>query len=255
MSLWLFMSRLLFAWNFLTILPLGQRFHHPQAPELARSMRWYSFVGLLLGGMLVLLDHLLSMLLASQVVTMLLIVVLVVVTGGLHQDGLADTVDGLAGGKTPEQRLAIMRDSHIGALGATALLLDLGLRYVTLEAIPLEARWAVLLAMPMVGRWVMVVVAKLAPYARSEGGVAGPFLSHLTVTDVLWASLLPLFCLPLLLGGSGLVCGGLVVLLAWGGVRLVTSLCGGITGDTLGATNEMIEIMFVLLLPLFLRIA
>ena len=124
------------AWHFLTAVPLSRHHHDPTPAELAGSMAWYPFVGLLLGGVLAGSGWLLSAGVARNVQDALLIVVLVALTRGLHQDGLADTLDGWAGGRTPEQRLAIMRDGRIGAIGATGLILSLGLRYAGLEALP-----------------------------------------------------------------------------------------------------------------------
>lgn len=126
----------MFAWHFLTAIPLSRVHHDPTAAELASSMAWYSTVGLLIGGLLVAVDQGLSLLFAPVVANALLIVLLVLVTRGLHQDGLADTLDGLAGGKTPEDRLRIMRDPRVGALGATGLFLSLLLRYAALMALP-----------------------------------------------------------------------------------------------------------------------
>ena len=120
---------LIFAWQFLTAVPLTRECHDPAPDELAGSMLWYPFVGVLLGGCLALTDALLLRWLPREAVTALLIVLLVSITRGLHQDGLADTLDGLAGGRTPTDRLAIMRDPRIGAIGATGLFLSLILRY------------------------------------------------------------------------------------------------------------------------------
>ena len=96
-----------FAWHFLTAIPISRSHHEPTAAELATSMAWYSTVGLMIGGLLALADMGLRVLLASDVVNVLLILLLVLLTRGLHQDGLADTLDGLAGGRTATARLPI----------------------------------------------------------------------------------------------------------------------------------------------------
>jgi adenosylcobinamide-GDP ribazoletransferase len=160
-----------FAWHFLTAIPISRRHHEPSSAELATSMAWYSTVGLLIGGLLATADLGLRLLLTAEVVNVLLIVLLVLMTRGLHQDGLADTIDGLAGGRTAADRLRIMRDPSVGALGATGLFLSLLLRYAGLLALPQPVRLPVLLCMPALGRWAMVSVAWGSPYARSEGGV------------------------------------------------------------------------------------
>jgi len=243
----------LFAWHFLTAVPLSRRHHEPTAIELASSMAWYSTIGLLIGGTLVLADAVLITLFDSEVVNALLIFLLVILTRGLHQDGLADTLDGLAGGRTPGERLPIMRDPSIGAMGATSLFLSLLLRYAGLMALPQVLRVPALLCMPALGRWAMVMVAWLSPYARSEGGLAAPFLSHLSILHVLAANVVLLAALVVSFGPFGtlavLAIGSVAVFTAWAGCR---SWFGGITGDTLGATNELTEVLFLLFLPLIL---
>ena len=159
----------LFAWQFLTAIPLSRSTHDAKPEELAASMSWFPFVGCLLGAVLVTADLFLGRVFSAQVTSMVLVLLLIVLTRGLHQDGLADMVDGLAGGRTAQARLAIMKDAHIGAIGATGLFVALGLRYAGLNAMPVGEHIALLIGMPVVGRWAMVVGAFHVTSARSEG--------------------------------------------------------------------------------------
>ena len=242
------------AWQFLTAVPVSRAHHDPAPSELAASMAWYPVVGLLLGGVLALTTWLLFGVVARVVLDALLIVLLVAMTRGLHQDGLADTLDGWAGGRTPEQRLAIMRDGRIGAIGATGLILALGLRYAGLAALPDPGRLLVLCCMPAVGRWAMVVGAVAMPYARAEGGLAESFLQNLRTSHVLIATLWVAAALVFAMGPLGAVVSLSVTALV---ARAVSAhsrrLCGGVTGDTLGATNEVAEVLFLILAPLCMR--
>jgi len=244
----------LFAWQFLTAVPLSRNHHDPAPSELAGSMAWYPFVGMLLGGLLAVTDLLLVRWLSHEVTAALVILLLVAMTRGLHQDGLADTLDGLAGGRTPVDRLTIMRDPRIGAIGATGLFLSLILRYAAVSTLPDAVRFPALLCMPAVGRWAMVTGAYRTSYARAEGGLAAPFLAHLSARHITGATVL-VGCL--LVWAIGVV--PAMAVLAIGGAlsRLMTQFCrhvfGGITGDTLGATNELVEVCFLLLVPLLSR--
>jgi adenosylcobinamide-GDP ribazoletransferase len=245
----------IFAWHFLTMIPLSRAHHEPTAPELAASMAWYPVVGLLIGGGLVAADKVLDIVFATEVVNALVLVMLVLLTRGLHQDGLADTLDGLAGGRTPAERLSIMHDPRIGAIGATGLFLSLILRYAGLMALPPDLRLPALLCMPAMGRWAMVTLAWISPYARAEGGLAAPFLTHLSWRHVALATI---FLTIGLTGGFNavgalliLMAGAVAVLVAWYACR---RWFGGITGDTLGAANEATEILFLLLAPRVLRL-
>jgi adenosylcobinamide-GDP ribazoletransferase len=213
---------------------------------------WYPAIGFLLGGCLLGGDVVLTKWFDPAVVNVLLIVLLVLLTRGLHQDGLADTLDGLAGGRTPAERLPIMRDPRIGAIGATGLFLSLILRYAGLLALPSALRAPALLCMPALGRWGMVMVAWCTPYARAEGGLAAPFLAHLSWRHVAVSTII--------LGSALAITFGLhrtaIIMVGSIGLALTMSAAyrlwfGGVTGDVLGATNELLEITFLVSLPLF----
>jgi adenosylcobinamide-GDP ribazoletransferase len=243
----------LLAWQFLTAVPLSRSTHEAKPEELAASMSWYPFVGCLLGALLAAADLLLAQVFPTQVTSLMLMLLLIGITRGLHQDGLADTVDGLAGGRTHQARLAIMRDGRIGAIGATGLFLALGLRYAGLNAMPAGEHLAFLVGMPTVGRWAMVVGSFHATYARSEGGLAQPFLAHLSWPHVCVATVMAGIVLTVLLGPwtalSCLLVGMVLIRLAglW-----FDRMFGGVTGDVLGATNEVAEILFILIIPVVL---
>lgn len=242
----------LIAWHFLTGIPLSRSYHDPNPRELALSMRLYPLIGLMLGGLLAASDILLSGLFSHSVVDALLILLLVAVTRGLHQDGLADSLDGLAGGRTAAERLEIMRDGRIGAIGATGLVLALGLRYAGLSAMPQVERLPLLLCMPAIGRWAMVLGALSGPYARAGTGLAEPFLTHLSWRDVTWATGLLVAAMVFLVGPLGtLVSVGIAALIARVLAVVSKRYIGGITGDTLGATNEIAEVIFLLVSPMF----
>jgi adenosylcobinamide-GDP ribazoletransferase len=248
-----YLKPLIHAWQFLTAVPVTKEFHDPAPDELAGSMLWYPFVGILLGGLLAATDALFVRWLPREVVAALVILLLVAMTRGLHQDGLADTLDGLAGGRTASDRLTIMRDPRIGAIGATGLFLSLILRYAALLSLPEALRLPILLCMPAMGRWGMVVGAYRASYARAEGGLAAPFLAHLSDRHVLGATIvvsgLMIWAFGAIPALAALLVGGLLSRLATSFYR---AMFGGITGDTLGATNELIEVTFVVVMPLLL---
>jgi adenosylcobinamide-GDP ribazoletransferase len=243
----------LFAWQFLTAIPLSRSTHDAKPEELAASMSWYPFVGCLLGALLIAADLLLVHVFSAQLTSLLLMLLLIGITRGLHQDGLADMVDGLAGGRTPQARLAIMRDGRIGAIGATGLFLALGLRYAGFNALPAGEHLALLISMPTVGRWAMVVGAFHVTYARPEGGLAQPFLAHVSWRHLCVATVTAGLVLALLLGpwialGCLLICTALVRLsTAW-----FHRMFGGVTGDLLGATNEVTEVLFIMIVPVVL---
>ena len=243
----------LFAWQFLTAVPLSRSTHDAKPEELAASMSWYPLVGCLLGALLVTADLFLTHVFSTQVTSVLLMLLLIGITRGLHQDGLADMVDGLAGGRTAQARLAIMRDGRVGAIGATGLFLALGLRFAGLNAMPASEHLALLFGMPVVGRWAMVVGAFHVTSARSDGGLAQPFLAYLSWWHLCVATVTAGLVLTLLLGPWAALC---CLLIGTALVRLSTvwfhRMFGGVTGDLLGATNEVAEILFIVIVPVVL---
>ncbi|MBS3921456.1 MAG: adenosylcobinamide-GDP ribazoletransferase, partial [Deltaproteobacteria bacterium] len=116
------MKDFLRAISFLTILPVGKSLSFGEK-ELARSMAFFPLVGLVIGLLLALGYYLLSFLLPKAIVLWLTIGFLVFLTRGLHLDGFADTIDGLASGGSREKILEVMRDSRIGAFGVIGLIL------------------------------------------------------------------------------------------------------------------------------------
>src|SRR3989338_4655702 len=209
-------------------------------------MAWFPAVGLVLGGILALAFKLAVFLFNPAIAVLLVITVYMFLTGALHIDGLSDTCDGLYGGRGDKVKiLEIMRDSRIGTIGALALVLDIGLRFALLYSLPVSRIPASLILMVVLGRWGQVFFCLNAPLARAEGR-GGSFSSSLT-PGIFWFSSITMFgiCLFLLKPfSSALLLVFLVVI-----IRLAKNYfarkIGGITGDAIGAVNEITEI-FVL---------
>ena len=165
----------------------------------------------------------------------------VLLTGGLHEDGLADTADGLGGGSTAARKLEIMRDSRIGSFGAIALVLSLAARGVALAqfAAPPQAALALVVA-GCLGRAAIVVVLVTTRPARADGlGASLADIPRLSVLGAAAAALLAaLLLLPMRSAGLALSMVGIVALAM---AVLARSQIGGHTGDVLGATAVVTE--------------
>ncbi|GHE94806.1 adenosylcobinamide-GDP ribazoletransferase [Aliiroseovarius zhejiangensis] len=169
------------------------------------------------------------------------LVVQIMMTGAMHEDGLADTADGLWGGATRARRLEIMKDSRIGAYGVIALVLSLGLRAAALAVIlPSEGAFWALLTVGAVSRTPMVALLAMLPNARSGG------LSQTVGRVPRQTLLLALGCT--LLVALILTPYALVALFFWTGLSslllaaLARQKIGGQTGDILGASQQIAEI-------------
>ena len=163
----------------------------------------------------------------------------VLATGALHEDGLADLADGLGGGPDRERRLEIMRDSRIGAFGAVALILGLGLRW-SLTAALLPAAPAALLAAAALSRAAMAAAMATLPPARPDGLSA---MAGRPGAAAILAAGLALALAGLAAGPAPAFLAALGAAGAAAGVgALARSRLGGQTGDVLGAAQQAAEI-------------
>ncbi len=167
------------------------------------------------------------------------VAVAVMLTGGLHEDGLADTVDGF-GGATPERRLEIMRDSRIGSYGALSLVLSLGIRVAAISALPPGRTWTGLVLAGALSRTAMLPVLALLPPARMDGlgRMVGRVPPLASATALVVAAAIALGCVPpvaaIIALAACLLVGLAVAALAWRRI-------GGQTGDVLGACCVLTE--------------
>ncbi|MEX0304645.1 MAG: adenosylcobinamide-GDP ribazoletransferase [Leisingera sp.] len=184
--------------------------------------------------------------LPAMVAAGLALAVQVMLTGAMHEDGLADTADGLWGGFTRERRLEIMKDSRIGAYGVIALILGFGLRWSALAAlIQIAGPWP-LLALAMLSRAVMPAIMAALPNARAAGlsqTVGRPRALSCALAGLLAIAL----SLPLI--GPAAIGAALAMGAAAAGIGvLAKAKIGGQTGDILGASQQVAEIAGLLTL-------
>jgi len=240
------------ALGFLTIYPL--RASDVWTPEtLGSSMAYYPVVGIVIGlglwgGYMVL-----SLVLPHALTSVLLLGVLLLMTGGLHVDGLADTVDGLCGGYSREERLRIFKDPHVGPMAVASVVLVLLAQYVSLNVLAPSAMLPALVLMATLSRYSMVQLAYFSPYARATGGLGEPFVRGITQYHLYAAVLLTLAATLLVGGMRGVVIGGVVSVATVGYQLYFRQRLGGITGDVLGATNEVNAVLVLLLVVMLYK--
>lgn len=238
----------LLAIQFLTRLPVPGWFTYTEA-RMAASAAYYPLVGVLIGalcsavfwGALLLFPLLVSVIIA--------IAAGLLVTGAFHEDGLADTFDGIGGGHTREASLEIMRDSRLGTYGTLALVAALALKAATLTALPAHMLLYAFPAAHGLSRLSSVLTIATSRYVRAEGTgkpvAQGLSLPNLLIAGVTGAAILLVWSLvlpaaPMLFGLAGLAIGH-VAMRTFFEFKL-----NGYTGDTLGAVQQASEIGFYL---------
>ena len=159
-------------------------------------------------------------------------------TGGLHEDGLADTADGLGGGSDPAEKLAIMRDSRIGTFGVLALIFSVGLRATAIAGIAATGPViAALIAAHAVARGLLPLVPRALEPARKDGlgAAAGTPSAAVAWSAAGLGAVIALFALDFLPGLVALIAAALVMSAR---AVLAQRQLGGYTGDVLGAVEQ-----------------
>lgn len=246
--------------RFLTIIPVisflpsnnTNQNEEALAENFANSMAFFPLVGMLIGILLVLLRRIFYYFTISSLVSdTLVLIVWIWLSGGLHLDGFADSIDGFLGGHDKEEIIKIMKDGSTGAKGVVALVSLLLLKFILLVEMPLWIKDTALFFTPVIGRWSMVIAAFLGKPARLKDSMGKLFMDYISWREFIFASLtmvvigIPLFrlyLLPLVMVGIGIV---LLIL------KYCQKRIGGISGDILGAINEIVEVSILLTLCIF----
>ncbi len=238
------MIKILYAFRFLTMLPIPYK-QNEDLQQTARSSVWFPFVGLIIGGLLAAAYYLVNLAGFTAVSAVLVIVLWILLTGGLHLDGLADTFDGLGGGRTRERRLEIMKDSRIGTFGALAIIAQLGLKTALVYDLPAELIIPALAVTPMIGRTLLLFLFRIFPSARPDG-MGCFFQKNGTWAEPIVGSVYMLAVLWFLFGLTGLIASAITSIIILLYSIFLNKRLGGLTGDCYGSVIEISEVLMLL---------
>lgn len=257
------------AWLFLTRIPLPGWWNTPDLSEgegdqpedkgvgmlpLSDTVRAWPLVGVLIGalsGGALWLGA--SAGLSPLAASFLGLIVAVIATGALHEDGLADVVDGFGGGADKTKKLKIMRDSHIGAYGVLALVMMVGFKAGVLSGFndPALAAAALIVAHTLSRAVLPMMMVAMQPARRTGlGKAAGQPKRENAVMSAAIGVLIAVLALG---PGPGLVAAALAGLGAAGVGWVANRQIGGYTGDVLGAAQQVSEALVLLGLAVVLR--
>lgn len=243
------MRRFLAAVRFLTILPIPGSCG-TEEKDLAGSVPFFPVVGVLLGALVAVVAWGASLVAPPMVASAMVVVLLLSFSGALHLDGLCDTADGLLSARPRERALEIMKDSHVGAMGVIALVCVLLLKFASLASLQQEDLWPVAFLMPLTGRCAMVMHMALLPYIR-PGGLGSVFYTKSRYLAAIEAVVVLLAACWLLYGVDGWTVAAVSIGTVFVLAVYFRSKIGGATGDTFGATCEIVEIAPALTLALW----
>lgn len=238
-------QKFLLSLSFFTRLPLGKRDF--ESLTLAQSAAAFPIAGAMIGT----LDGafylaMLGLGLPNNIAACLTIIFHLILTGGLHEDGLADSADGLASGRNHEQKLAIMRDSQIGSYGVLALISIISLRANIIASFTGNfSTILIFIATAACSRAFLAIFMRNIPYARSDGlvSMAGKPNTKQTIITIFIGSC-SLFI-------TGKIFAALIAIFSLAIIYIIIKHItiknfGGITGDILGAVQQISEVALLL---------
>lgn len=260
------------AFQFLTRIPIPLEVPFDKQ-TLQRSLIFFPIVGVVLGGLLSGVAILLSFIAPPVICAVLVLGLWIALTGGLHLDGLMDTADGVLSGRSREKMLDIMKDSRVGSFGVIAALFMMLLKFAGLYYLfeqqaqhGLSVSWLLLAiaAATMWSRWWMVISISSWKPARDNGlahlfnGVKLQYISVMTAIS-LFIYLMALMIYAIMMGGNLYyvwlsllipICSAIV---GWLIAKWLKRKLGGLTGDTYGAMNEVVEALNIMLVVIFIH--
>ena len=244
--------RFLIALQFLTRLPVPRALNSSET-DIGKAAAFFPLVGVIVGGGAALVFVGLQRVLPLPASVFCAIVFATLITNGFHEDGLADSFDGFGGGWTKDRVLEIMRDSRIGTYGTLALIFTVFGKVIFLSSLPPGQIWRWLIVAHTAARWTILPLGAWLPYARVEG--QGKLVAKQVGALEITIGTLTLFLVIFLLIPWPAALATLFV------TTLVTLLSGlyfrarlqGMTGDCLGAANQLTEVGLYLTAVILLR--
>ncbi len=232
------MNGFVYAVAFLTRVPMPR--HPRDAGEQARSVPWFPVVGALVGAAVGGVYALLEPRVPAQAAAAIAVAVGMIVTGAFHEDGLADAIDGIAGGRTPDDRLRIMKDSRHGTFGVLALVTVLVVRVSCVGALDAWSALAALIAAHALGRSAALLLMRAPPAGDGLGATYSAAVRpvHIAVGAIVGV-------------GLAVAASGWVAFVAAPAAAIGALVVGtwarravrGITGDVLGAAEQVAELV------------
>ncbi len=222
------------------------------ADTLNKASRYFGLVGILVGAISALVYELSLTVLPTSISIILAMSAGVAVTGAFHEDALADTADGFGGGWTVADKLRIMKDSRIGTYGAVSLVLSMLLKYSLLIELALYDAELVIVAL-ILGHCLSRVLARSIIFSETyvsedNSSKSKPLAESQTTNELVILLVTAALALWLSGLGSAILIAVSLFLVRWLLVTAFRRQIGGYTGDTLGAAQQVSELVFYMLL-------
>lgn len=244
------MKTFILTMQFLTRIPINVNIEALEE-DFAKGVVYFPIVGLVIGAFNMAVYTAASKLLGGIFPAVCCLVANAAITGGLHIDGLADTCDGIFSARPRDRILEIMRDSRIGTNGTIAIIFDFLLRLAALTAMTGRTLYLAILLSPVIAKTLIVLLMKTSVYARSGPGLGGLYLEKQTAARTALSAAIGLAIIYAFLGLPGLAAFAVCSVACVAYRYYIYSKLQGMTGDTLGAANEVLEAVFLIILAAY----
>jgi adenosylcobinamide-GDP ribazoletransferase len=239
-------NRYFVAQMFLTRLPAPKSLRWSET-ELAASTVYFPVVGIVVGAIAAMAWYAGMMLWSENIAALLAVGISILTTGAFHEDGLADSADGLGGAFEVNRKLQIMRDSRIGTYGSVLLIIVIMAKVFAISAIAPTNVAGALIAAHVIARWTSLPLIYNNVYVREEG-TGKPFAATVTNKQLYTATAVTALITIAATGMHALIIIPLVPAFVWLAQRYLRNKLGGVTGDVLGAVNSLSELLVYLIL-------
>ena len=210
----------------------------------SRSTKYLPLIGWIVGGLSALIFWGCTFIFPISVGIILSMIASILFTGAFHEDGLADVCDGFGGGHTKEKKLEIMKDSHIGAFGATGLILILFLKFSSLNEIYFRILPFAIIAAHSLSRFAAITMIRTHQYVRGEDSKIIFLSKKISSLDLVIAGLFGIIPILLFQNIFYFILIVPVFIVRWILGIYFKKQIGGYTGDCLGATQQVCEVVF-----------
>lgn len=239
--------------QFLTRLPINISLPCEKG-NFRRGTGFFPMIGLIIGGIELGFYFVLKSILPVNITAVLLILIGILLTGGLHVDGIGDTCDGFFAFKGKNSVIEIMKDSRIGTYACIAIVFDILIKYTALNFALQKGEWEIILLVPILGRSSILLLSFIGKPAKPNG-TGNFFIQNVGVSE-LTIGILFMVCFSYVLVGikSSAICIAFVIIMTFSFNKLCMHKMNGITGDSLGANNELNEMLVFILFTALIKI-
>lgn len=247
------MKTLILMLQFFTRIPINKSIDVNEN-SFSKGIIYFPIVGLVIGLINGVVYFLCAKLFSVSVALLLSILINLLITGALHLDGLADTCDGIYSARNKEKMLEIMKDSRVGTNGVIAIFFDLMLRFYLLQEIGTSKLLVVIIVLPIISRTVLSLFIYISANNGNGKGLGSLFIRKNSIKAVVITLFLGTMISTVVIGYLAPIVLIVACVFVAAFRKYILVKLGVITGDILGASIELVEILMLFLFTMLGRL-